>query len=138
YIIRDGDCVAASCEVPAISGRDVTMQVEYPRLWNGQLDPHCYTLRAELLQEGAVCDTVELGFGFRSIKMDAAQGFSRNGKHLRLNGVAKHQDREGMGCAPTRAQLDEDMAILKELGANAVRLSHYQHPQYFYDLCDKE
>ena len=138
YTILDGNCIAAACEVSAITGRDVTMQVEYPRLWNGKADPHCYTLRAELLREGAVCDAVELGFGFRSIEMNAAQGFSLNGKHLRLNGVAKHQDRERMGCAFTRAQLDEDMAILKELGANAVRLSHYQHPQYFYDLCDKE
>ena len=138
YTVLDSGQAVAVCEAPAVSGRTVTLQVETPHLWDGKADPHCYTLRAELLREGKVCDAVELRFGFRSIGMDAARGFSLNGEHLRLNGVAKHQDRQGMGNAPTRAQLDEDMAILKELGANAVRLSHYQHPQYFYDLCDQE
>lgn len=138
YTVLDGGQAVAACEAPAVSGRTVTLQVETPHLWDGKAAPHCYTLRAQLIRGGAVCDQVELTFGFRAVAIDVDRGFFLNGEHLRLNGVAKHQDREGMGCAPTRAQLDEDMAILKELGANAVRLSHYQHPQYFYDLCDQE
>lgn len=138
YTVLDGGKAAASLEVPARSGEEVTLRVEHPHLWKGKADPHLYTLRAQLAEQGAVCDEVELTFGFRAVAIDPKQGFSLNGERLRLNGVAKHQDRAGMGCAPTEAQLDEDMAILRELGANAVRLSHYQHPQYFYDLCDKE
>lgn len=138
YTILDGAEPAARLEAPALSGQIVQLQVEAPRLWNGPADPHLYTLRAELLKRDEVCDCVELDFGFRSVAISADEGFSLNGKHLRLNGVAKHQDRAGEGNAPATAQLDEDMEILRELGANAVRLSHYQHPQYFYDLCDKE
>lgn len=138
YTVLDGAQPAAQREAPALSGQAVTLQVKHPRLWKGQADPHLYTLRAELLKNGEVCDSVELNFGFRSVAIQADEGFSLNGQHLRLNGVAKHQDRAGMGNAPTNAQLDEDMSIIRELGANAVRLSHYQHPQYFYDLCDKE
>lgn len=137
YTVLDGEAEVAVLEAPA-ANEPVELRVNVPHLWNGKADPHCYTLRAQLIHDGAACDQVELAFGFRGITIDADKGFSLNGRHLRLNGVAKHQDREGMGCAPTRAQLDEDMVILKELGANAVRLSHYQHPQYFYDLCDKE
>ena len=137
YTVLDGEAEVAVLEAPA-ANEPVELRVNVPHLWNGKADPRCYTLRAQLIHDGAACDQVELAFGFRGITIDADKGFSLNGRHLRLNGVAKHQDREGMGCAPTRAQLDEDMVILKELGANAVRLSHYQHPQYFYDLCDKE
>lgn len=61
-----------------------------------------------------------------------------NGEHVTICGVAKHQDREGCGPAATRDNLDEDMSLIREIGANAIRLSHYQHPQYFYDLCDRE
>lgn len=138
YTVLDDGKIAARLESPALSGQPVQLRVMNPRLWNGQADPHCYTLRAELQKDGQTCDCVELTFGFRSVSISAKEGFSLNGRHLRLNGVAKHQDREGAGCAPTHAQLEEDMAIIRELGANAVRLSHYQHPQYFYDLCDRE
>ena len=54
-----------------------------------------------------------------------------------LHGVSRHQDRKGVGNAITRAMHDEDMALIRELGANTVRLAHYQHDQYFYDLCDQ-
>ena len=138
YTILDGERIAASQEGPALPEQTARLQVEHPRLWDGQADPHCYTFRAELEKNSQVCDAVELTFGFRSISISAQEGFALNGRHLRLNGVAKHQDWEGAGCAPTNAQLDQDMAIIRELGANAVRLSHYQHPQYFYDLCDRE
>lgn len=136
YTLLDGNAIAAQLTAPA-NGEAVTLQVEHPHLWNGQADPYLYTCRARLLVDGTCVDEVALPCGFRTIELTADQGMFLNGKYIHLNGVAKHQDREGMGCAPTEKQLDEDLALILEIGANTVRLSHYQHPQYFYDLCDK-
>ncbi len=116
---------------------DIVLSVEQPHFWNGLPDPHLYQCRARLFEFGALVDEVILSFGFRAIKMTPDQGFFLNGEHLLLCGVAKHQDRFDSGCAPSRSELDKDMQLIREIGANAVRLSHYQHPQYFYDLCDK-
>ena len=54
-----------------------------------------------------------------------------------LRGVSRHQDRKDMGWAISEKEHEEDLAIIRELGANTLRLAHYQHAQYFYDLCDK-
>ena len=102
-------------------------------LWNGTDDPYLYTAQAEL-DSG---DCVKTFFGCRSIAFDPDQGFLLNGKSYRLCGAARHQDRLALGSALTNAEHDEDMALLREMGANTVRLAHYQHSQYFYDLCDR-
>ena len=74
-------------------------------------------------------DLVSVPLGFRFFSVDAAQGFSLNGQYLDLHGVNRHQDRLNMGWAITNAQHDEDMALIREMGANVVRLSHYQHAE---------
>lgn len=136
YLVTDAEGQqAAACRVPAAAPA-AQLRLNAPRLWNGQADPYRYRCTARLWRGGRVCDEVSLLFGFRSVTLDAETGFSLNGRHLRLNGVARHHDRQGMGCAPAPAQVEEDFAILRDLGANAVRLSHYQHPQQVYDLCD--
>lgn len=117
---------------------DFTFRVENPILWNGKQNPYCYTLTAELTDGESVVDTVSMTIGYRDIRMTADKGFFLNGEHVVICGVAKHQDRAGCGPAQSDAELENDMEIIKEVGANAVRLSHYQHPQHFYDLCDKE
>lgn len=106
--------------------------------WNGRKNPACYALTAELLDGSTVADAVHMTIGYRDIKMTADKGFFLNGEHVTVCGVAKHQDRAEVGPAQSDAQLENDMALIKEIGANAVRLAHYQHPQYFYDLCDRE
>lgn len=136
YIITGGDTSLVE-EVPA-DENVIKLAVEHPHLWNGICDPFCYHCRAELWSEGQMCDAIELTFGFRAIELNPQKGFFLNGIHLNINGVAKHQDWQGMGNAPTCRQLDEDMELILDLGANAVRLSHYQHPQYTYDLCDRQ
>ena len=73
----------------------------------------------------------------RSFSVDPKQGFFLNGRPYPLHGVSRHQDRKGLGNAITREMHDEDMQLIKELGANTIRLAHYQHDQYFYDLCDE-
>lgn len=138
YTVADeaGNTVA-SVQRPA-ENPAVMLTVSSPRLWDGLADPYCYRCTARLWQGETLSDEISLPFGFRTVTMDPETGFHLNGKALRLNGVARHHDREGAACAPTAEQVEQDFAILKDLGANAVRLSHYQHPQQVYDLCDRQ
>lgn len=138
YRITDAcDNTVAQTRVAAASP-GVTLTVAAPRLWDGQNDPYLYCCTAVLWKDGAARDSVSLPFGFRGIRLTPEQGFFLNGQPMRLHGVAKHQDFAGMGCAPTEAQLELDQSIIREIGANAVRLSHYQHPQFVYDQCDRD
>ena len=104
-----------------------------PRLWDGTADPYLYKASA-FLESG---DEISTAFGCRRIAFDAEKGFLLNNRVVRLVGTARHQDRQGMGNAITRAEHEEDISLLLEMGANSVRLAHYQHDQYFYDLCDR-
>ena len=106
--------------------------IENVHLWDGVSDPYLYSLTA-CLSSG---DTVGICFGCRTIAFDPEKGFLLNGRPVRLCGAARHQDHQGLGSAITDAEHDEDMALLREMGANTVRLAHYQHAQHFYDLCD--
>lgn len=115
------------------------IKISNVHLWNGLKDPYLYKIVGKLLDENNnVLDEVSVNYGFRTFKVDPKKGFILNGKEYPLRGVAKHQDRPGIGNAISKTDMDEDMTLLKEVGANTVRLSHYQHDQYFYDLCDKE
>ena len=111
--------------------------VENPHLWHSMEDPYLYTARATLLRDGQEIDQVATTYGYRSFRFDADRGFILNGKVYPLHGVCRHQDRENMGWAITKKEHDEDAEMIREIGANTVRLAHYQHDQYFYDLCDK-
>ena len=116
----------------------VSFNLENPHLWNGKQDPYLYHMAGVLCKEGQVIDKVETDFGIRTIKVDPAKGFFLNGKLYPLRGVSRHQDRKGNGNAISYEMMKEDMELIKEVGANCIRLAHYQHSQYFYDLCDRE
>lgn len=137
YTLWDGDKAAAKADAIPESP-EVWMKVENPHLWNGKKDPYLYRIVAELYVDEICVDQVTLHCGFRKCEINAKQGFFLNDRYMKLNGVAKHQDCDGVGNGPSNEQLDLDMQLILEVGANAVRLSHYQHPQYFYDLCDKK
>ena len=107
--------------------------IENAHLWDGLNDPYLYTATASLSSG----DAVSARFGCRKFEIDPQKGFLLNGRSYPLRGVSRHQDRKGAGTALTPAMMEEDMAIIKELGANTLRLAHYQHAQYFYDLCDE-
>ncbi len=123
--------------VATAGGTDAALQIDNPHLWDGLNDPYLYTCVAELSAEGEVVDRVSSRFGVRSFYMDAKKGFFLNGRPYPLHGVSRHQDRKGIGNALLKEHHDEDMALIRELGANTIRLAHYQHDQYFYDLCDE-
>ena len=127
----EGNSVARS------EGTKASLHLDAPHLWNGVKDPYLYTCVVCLMQEGKPVDEVTTKVGLRSFSVDSKNGFFLNGRPYPLHGVSRHQDRKGLGNAITRAMHDEDMALIREMGANTVRLAHYQHDQYFYDLCDK-
>lgn len=111
--------------------------IENPHLWDGVNDPFLYTVKAELCCAEVVLDEVSVRFGIRSFRVDPQKGFILNGRPYPLHGVSRHQDRENMGWAITKKEHAEDMELIKEIGANTIRLAHYQHSQDFYDLCDE-
>lgn len=134
--ILDGQAPVASAQAPA--AQTVNIAIPDPILWQGVDDPHLYTLEADLLSpEGKSLDTFTARFGLRTFSIDPERGFFLNGKSYPLRGVSRHQDRENMGYAITRREHEEDVALIRELGANSVRLAHYQHDDCFYSLCDE-
>ena len=114
-----------------------TFEIEDVRLWNGIFDPYLYSVRAELWEDCELIDAVTDRFGCRTFDIDPERGFILNGKEYPLRGVSRHQDRAGIGNALLPEHHKEDMELITELGANAVRLAHYQHDRAFLDLCDE-
>lgn len=108
--------------------------LENARLWNGLDDPYLYTVTASL-DNG---ETQSARFGCRKFEIDPQKGFFLNGRSYPLRGVSRHQDRKGVGVAITKEMMEEDLALILEMGANTIRLAHYQHAQAFYDLCDEK
>jgi beta-galactosidase len=108
-----------------------------PHLWNGRLDPYLYHTVVELRSTNSVIDSVEQQIGLRFYHVDPTNGFFLNGKPYHLHGVCRHQDRPDKGWAISEADMDEDIALIKEIGATVVRCAHYEHSDYFYSLCDK-
>lgn len=115
----------------------VTLSVPSPHLWNGRKDPYLYYIKVELLKGEERLDEVGSEIGFRSFRIDPERGFILNGEEYPLRGVSRHQDRKDKGNAISKEDHEEDMALIMEVGANTIRLAHYQHDQYFYHLCDK-
>ncbi|MBD8549898.1 glycoside hydrolase family 2 TIM barrel-domain containing protein [Sphingomonas sp. CFBP 8764] len=114
------------------------LSVATPHLWNGVADSYLHRLVVEIATpSGAVLDRVEQAFGIREMRADPARGFMLNGKPLRLQGVGYHQDREGKGWATAPADIEQDFAIMREMGVNSIRLTHYQHGQVIHDLADR-
>ena len=128
---------AAEASAPAQAHTAFELNIAQPHLWDGCADPYCYTAELRLEKDGEVCDAVSVSYGYRSFSVDADKGFFLNGKSYPLHGVSRHQDRQDMGWAITETEHRQDMELIEEIGANAVRLAHYQHSQYFYDLCDQ-
>ena len=118
--------------------KKVSFEIENVHLWNGRKDPYLYCCEAEIVEGGEVLDNVCTRFGCRSFKIDPDNGFILNGEEYPLRGVSRHQDRWGVGNALLPEHHEEDIELIMEVGATTIRLAHYQHDQYFYDLCDEK
>ena len=119
------------------TGCDCDLAIENVHLWDGIADPYLYSCEAVLTLDGVAVDAVSTAFGVRFFHVDPQKGFFLNGRSYPLRGVCRHQDWKGIGNALHKEHHDTDMAMIREIGANTIRLAHYQHDQYFYDLCDK-
>ncbi len=112
-------------------------EIKDVHLWHGRRDPYLYCCEVEIVENGEVLDNVCNRFGCRSFKIDPDNGFILNGEEYPLRGVSRHQDRWGIGNALLPEHHEEDIDLICEVGATTIRLAHYQHDQYFYDLCDE-
>ena len=141
--VKEGDktvkSFSSSVVVPA--GKNITheipMEFNKPHLWNGMEDPFMYRVEVSIKENGKVLDIVSQNMGLRYYNVDPEKGFFLNGKHLQLKGVCRHQDRAEIGNALRKEHHDEDLAIMLDMGVNAVRLAHYPQDEYFYDLMDR-
>ena len=136
YTLLDGE----GNELQKTEGTETvtTFEIKNVRLWNGRKDPYLYSCRAEITENGQILDNVSSRFGCRTFKIDPENGFILNGEEYPLRGVSRHQDRWGFGNALLPEHHREDVELICEMGANTIRLAHYQHDQYFYDLCDEK
>lgn len=136
YILKDkeGNTVAET----KTADTTVDFVIENVHKWHGKRDPYLYTAYAFLTQDGKALDNVSARFGCRSFHVDAENGFILNGEEYPLRGVSRHQDRWGLGNALLPCHHEEDIELICEMGATTIRLAHYQHDQYFYDLCDEK
>ena len=131
-IIADGEVIASKED-----DDDAEFEIKNVHLWDGLNDPYLYTAKATLLYNGEEVDEVSTRFGCRTFKIDPEKGFFLNGREYPLRGVSRHQDRPDVGNALTPEMHKEDLELILEMGANTIRLAHYQHSQVFYDLCDE-
>lgn len=141
--VKEGDKTVKSFSSSVVvqAGKNITheipMEFNKPHLWNGMEDPFMYRVEVSIKENGKVLDTVSQNIGLRYYNVDPEKGFFLNGKHLQLKGVCRHQDRAEIGNALRKEHHDEDLAIMLDMGVNAVRLAHYPQDEYFYDLMDR-
>ncbi|MBE6930247.1 MAG: glycoside hydrolase family 2 protein, partial [Ruminococcaceae bacterium] len=138
-VLRYTLCTACGCEVASVETADTTavLEIRDVHLWHGRRDPYLYTAKIELVEDGKVLDNISTRFGCRTFRIDPDNGFILNGEEYPLRGVSRHQDRWGIGNALLPEHHKEDIDLICEVGATTIRLAHYQHAQYFYDLCDE-
>ncbi len=129
----DGNTVANV----ATDDTKINVTIENAHLWNGRKDPYLYTVEVNLVEGKEILDNISTRFGCRSFRIDPEKGFILNGESSPLRGVSRHQDRWGIGNALLPEHHEEDIAYICEVGCTTIRLAHYQHDQYFYDLCDE-
>ena len=138
-IIRYSVCNAEGKVLGTVdsASKKAVFKLANAHLWHGRKDPYLYTAKAELISGETVLDNVSARFGCRSFEIHPENGFILNGEEYPLRGVSRHQDRWGFGNALLPEHHIEDMDLICEVGCTTIRLAHYQHDQFFYDLCDE-
>jgi len=112
--------------------------IDNPHLWNGVEDPYLYKTVTVLKRNGKEIDRVEESTGIRSFYIDADKGFFLNGKHLKLRGVCRHQDWDGVASALTKENHLADYSFFEEMGVNALRLAHYPQAHFMFEEADRQ
>ncbi len=136
YSVKDAQGKEVAGATRPCDSTKTTLFVPDAKLWEID-DPYLYTVTATLLRRNEAYDEVSCRSGVRSFSCDPSKGFIINDVETPLRGVSRHQDRLYKGNALTKDEHYEDAKLIKELGANTIRLAHYQHSQDFYDACDE-
>ena len=136
YAVKDAEGQEVAGAVRPADNTKVTVYVPDAKKWEID-DPYLYTVTATLQRRNEAYDEINIKAGVRSFSCDPDKGFIINGKEIPLRGVSRHQDQMYKGNALSREDHYDDARIIKELGANTIRLAHYQHSQDFYDACDE-
>ncbi|MBP5720775.1 MAG: hypothetical protein J6W82_06885, partial [Bacteroidales bacterium] len=111
--------------------------VDNPHLWNGKEDPYLYKAVTVLKKDGKEIDRIEENIGFRYFWVDKDKGFFLNGKHIKLQGVCRHQDWATIASALTEKEHLADYDLFDEIGANALRLAHYPQAHFMFREADR-
>lgn len=138
YTVKDQDGNMVAEVEKAVDDTAEVLTIPQVHLWNGKKDPYLYTAEVALKDGEEILDAVSTRFGCRTYEIDPEKGFILNGESYPLRGVSRHQDRWGLGNALLPEHHREDIELICEVGATTIRLAHYQHDQYFYDLCDEK
>lgn len=138
FIVKDALGNVVGKKTQSASLTEAQIDIENVVLWHGKKNPYLYSAEVLLKREDKILDNVSTRFGCRTFEIDPERGFILNGEEYPLRGVSRHQDRWGIGNALLPEHHREDIELICELGATTIRLAHYQHDQYFYDLCDEK
>lgn len=138
FVVKDALSNVVATKTQSASLTEAQIDIENVVLWHGKKNPYLYTAEVLLKREDKILDNVSTRFGCRTFEIDPERGFILNGEEYPLRGVSRHQDRWGIGNALLPEHHKEDIELICELGATTIRLAHYQHDQYFYDLCDEK
>ncbi len=138
FTVKDAEDNAVAQIKSSAAETKAVLNIDDVHLWNGKFDPYLYTAEILLVDGDIIVDNVSCRFGCRTFSVDPDKGFFLNGKSYPLRGVSRHQDRWGLGNALLPEHHEEDIDLICELGATTIRLAHYQHDQYFYELCDEK
>ena len=122
----------------SVSNVVASTAIANPHLWNGLTDPYLYQTFVEVWNGTNAVDVVAQPLGFRYFSVDPNNGFFLNGQHYDLHGVNLHQDWLNCGWALTNAQRETNFLFIQDIGATMVRLSHYEHDDYTYQLADQD
>jgi len=137
YTLKDKEGNVVAADKVGADETSVTFRIKDVHRWHGRKDPYLYSAEVCLVDGENVLDNVSTRFGCRTYEIHPENGFILNGEEYPLRGVSRHQDRWGIGNALLPEHHEEDMDLICEVGATTIRLAHYQHDQYFYDLCDE-
>lgn len=139
-ILRHGEQVAVASErvKPGTAVNRQTLTVNNPLLWSTD-EPHLYRIRTRLAEpvSGEAVEVIEQNLGFREIVMDPEKGLFLNGRSMKLNGFCEHHDLGALGAAFNVTALRRRLAILKDMGANAIRTAHNMPAPELMDLADE-
>jgi len=141
FLIMDADDkIVASQATPYVNDSKVVcnVSIDTPHLWNGIEDPYLYKTVIVLNRNGKEIDRVEENIGIRSFYIDPDKGFFLNGRHLKLRGVSRHQDWEGLASALSEENHLGDYAFFEKMGVNALRLAHYPQAKFMFQEADRK